>query len=365
MKIDLIALINLISKKAPISKLGLEISLDQLEIRIIRNLILLILISLILSLKSPTVANAQSVDLGIYPPIFQIQTVVPNDIKLPFFIENFQDASVPLSISLRPFMADPDGNGNIILQNDTSSFPDPFLPQRIQVSDGKNSIQSLILSPKQKKSLILEINLPGNEAKGDYYFSLIFSSDTQNVNDANASQASVGIASNILLSVGPLGETKGYIEDFSAPPLVTQGPIPFTVKVKNTSDHFITVKGDIVIKNVFGQSIGKVELLPVNVLANTLRRIPDSIQADPNSKDYQKIKAEIDKNDSTVAIWPEKFLVGPYTATLTLALSDSGPLYKKDIIFFAFPTEYLLGILIIIIVVIFIVSRVRQKAREV
>jgi len=40
MKINLITLINLISKKAPISKLGFGISLGQLEIRIIRNFIL-------------------------------------------------------------------------------------------------------------------------------------------------------------------------------------------------------------------------------------------------------------------------------------------------------------------------------------
>jgi len=42
MKINLINLIDLISKKAPISKLGLGNYLSQLEIRIIRNSILLL-----------------------------------------------------------------------------------------------------------------------------------------------------------------------------------------------------------------------------------------------------------------------------------------------------------------------------------
>jgi hypothetical protein len=309
--------------------------------------------------------SAQTIDLGIYPPIFQVQTITPNDLKLPFFIQNFQDTSVPLTIYLRPFVADPSENGNIVFLNDTSSLPDPFLAKRIRVFDEAVSIQKLVLSPKQKKDLTLEVSLPSNEAKGDYYFSLIFSSDTQSTNNSNSSQLSAGIASNILLSIGPVGETKGYIEEFSAPPLISQGPVPFTVRVKNTSDHFITVKGDIVIKNMFGQAIGKVELLPVNILSNTIRRIPDSAQADPNSKNYQIIKIEADKNGSPVAIWPEKFLVGPYTADLTLALSESGPLYKRSIIFFAFPLEYLLGIFVIITIICFIAIRVRQKSHEV
>lgn len=60
MKINLIALINLISnKKAPISKLRFGIFLDQLEIRIIRNLILIILISYFLLLTSAPAALAQ------------------------------------------------------------------------------------------------------------------------------------------------------------------------------------------------------------------------------------------------------------------------------------------------------------------
>jgi len=131
--------------------------------------------------------------------------------------------------------------------------------------------------------------------------------------------------------------------------------------VKNTSDHYITPKGDIVITNMFGQNVGKINLLSVNILSNTVRRIPDSAQSNPDSKDYQTIKAIVDKNQYPVAVWPEKLLIGPYTANLTIALSDTGPLFKKSIVFFAFPTEYLLGLLAIIIVIIFIILRVRQK----
>lgn len=329
----------------------------------ILKILFIVLFAISYSLLAAAHTNAQSVDLGIYPPVFQIQATAPSDVKIPFSVQNFTSLSVPLTISLKPFTADPAENGNVTFL-DVPDYADPFLPERIQVFDRDNSIGNLILSPQQKKDLILEVQIPSNEPKGDYYLSLVFSSNTDNINNKNSSQASIGIASNILLSIGPVGKTQGYIEDFSTPFFVAKGPIPFTVRVKNTSDHYITPKGNIVIKNMFGQAIGKVNLLSVNILANTIRRIPDSSQSDLNSKDYQVIKTEIENNSFPVAVWPEKFLVGPYTATLTLALSDSGPLFTKEIMFFAFPLEYLIAILAIISLIIFIAVRVNQSRRN-
>src|SRR6185312_6850779 len=131
-----------------------------------------------------------------------------------------------------------------------------------------------------------------------------------------------GISTNVLLSIGPSGKTTGNIEEFSAPIFTTGGPVPFSLKVSNTSKHFISPQGTILIKNMFGQTIGKVDLLPVNILSNTSRFLPSKNALD------------------THAIWPEKFLLGPYSATLTLALSDQGPVYYRTIYFFALPIQF-------------------------
>ncbi len=333
---------------------------------IIKILLIFTVCNLYQLLVNVNIAQAQTVDLGIYPPVFQIQATPPAIIKAPFFIQNYSDSSINLLISLMPFTAAGTENGTVSFSTDFSSFPDPSLLQKISVADNNNAqIQTLTLAPKQKKNLNLDIQIPNNQSKGDYYVSLIFTSSNQNtVNNSNFSAATASIASNILLSVGPVGQTKGYIENFSAPPLMTSGPVPFTVSIKNTSDHYITPQGDIVITNMFGQNIGKVNLLPVNILSNTVRRMPDSIQSDLNSKDYQTVKAVADSNRYPVAVWPEKLLVGPYTATLTLALSTSGPLFRKTVFFFAFPSEYLLGILAIIIIITFIILRIKKKFRQ-
>jgi hypothetical protein len=320
--------------------------LRRLKIKDLLRIVVVILISYVLALTSAQPAHAQSVDLGIYPPVFQIQATAPSDVKIPFFIQNFTNQSVPLAISLKPFTADPAENGNISFL-DVPDYADPYLPQRIQVLDSDNSVGDLVLSPQQKKNLTLEVQIPQNEPHGDYYLALVFASNANNASNTTSSQTTAAIAGNILLSIGPVGPTKGDIEDFSAPFWTSKGPTAFTVKVRNSSDHYITPTGSIVIKNMFGQAIGKVNLLPVNILSNTVRRVPDSLQTTP-----------------TTAVWPEKFLLGPYTATLTLALSDSGPLFTRNVTFFAFPLEYLVAILLIISLIIFITIRINKSRKR-
>ncbi len=336
--------------------------MKNLKFKIIKAFLTLILISIFYILNA-NAAHAQTVDLGIYPPIFQAQTTAPSDINVPFYIENFADSPVSISVSLKPFTASSMENGQIEFLDNTNSLPDPLILEKVKILDNNNPITSLNLSAKQKKNLNLEIQIPANQPKGDYYFSIIFNSNP-NISNSNSSGASAGVASNVLLTVGPVGKTQGIIEEFSSPFLSFNGPIPFTVKLRNTSNHFITTKGDIIIKNLFGQSIGKVSLLPVNILSNTIRRIPDSLQStDISDKNFAKIRDTVQNNQFPVAVWPEKFLFGPYTANLTLSMSEQGPVYQRQIVFFAFPLEYLLAFLLIIGIVIYIAVRVRKKLR--
>ena len=322
---------------------------------------LLYFIFYILSFIFVPPAGAQGIDLGIYPPVFQVDVTPPADIKVPFFLHNYANESVSLTFSLKPFEASNDENGQISFL-ESPDFADPFIFQKVQVLEGNSPIQSITLSPKQQKQLVLQFKMPSNQEKGDYYFSLIASSDNQPVNNSNLSKATAGIAANVLLSVGPQGKTQGILENFSAPLFVTKGPLPFTVRVRNTSGHFIAPKGDIIIRNMFDQPVGKIKLLPVNILSNSIRRIPDSLQSGTISdKDYEKIRAVVEKNQFPVAIWPEKFLLGSYKATLTLSLSDQGPVFRKETFFLAFPFEYIVGVLAVLGLVTYIIVKVRRK----
>lgn len=327
------------------------------------KIVLFILTSLIFNLKSVSQAHAQNFDVGIYPPIIQTQITPPADVKIPIFLENYQDQSINLVISLKPFQSKPTQNGELEFI-DNPQLPDPFIKQKIIVLNNNIPIDSITLSPKQKKQLTLSFQIPKNEPKGDYYFSLTFTSFDQNLNNSNVSQAVGGIASNILLTVGPIGKTQGLLEEFSAPKLISKGPVPFTISLRNISDHFISPIGKITISNMLGQTVGVVDLLQVNILADSVRRIPDKLQSGANEKNLTKIKAIIESSPSPVAVWPETFLLGFYKATLNLSLSDNGPLFTRTIYFFAFPFEFIISILITISIIIYIIIKIKRRMTQ-
>ncbi|MCL4354858.1 hypothetical protein M1349_05355, partial [Patescibacteria group bacterium] len=61
------------------------------------------------------------------------------------------------------------------------------------------------------------------------------------------------------------------------------------------------------------------------------------------------------------ALWPEKFLLGPYTATLTISLSEQGPILKKTVHFIGFPIATIIGLIIIAILFLLIRNKVKRK----
>lgn len=289
----------------------------------------------------PSKTFAQQISIGVYPPIIQIQAKPPASVSNPITIENTQDQPLTLDIAYRQFKPSSKANGDI-------EFIDGDLPSvfdKMQVLDKNHVINQVTLAPKQKKTLTFHVGLTPDEKPQDYYFSILFISNGSTVVSSSRSLAAAGIATNILLSVGPTGPTKGGIEEFSTPGFVSKGPVPFKIKVKNESSHYITPNGIVTIKNMFGQTVGKIDLLPVNVLSKSSRYIPD-------------LQGSLEK---PTASWNEKFLLGPYTAKVTIGLSDQGPIYGKTTTFFAFPIELIAGVLISICVVFVIFKKVRER----
>jgi len=296
---------------------------------------------------------AQEVNLGVYPPIFQATTTPPSDISAPVTVYNFSDNPVDLKILIKPFIQSESENGEVSYVS--KSPTEDFIAKNVRILDDKNEISGITLSAKEIKKLTLKITIPKDQSRSDYYFSVIFLSSGQEVNTSNTSSALGGVATNVLVSVGPQGPTNGEIKEFSAPFFLQNGPVPFTLKVLNKSDHYITPKGQILIKNMFGQTVGKIDLLPVNILLNTARFIPDyqSYLTSLKNKDF--------KFDSKTTFWNEKFLLGPYTANLTISLSDEGPVFKRSVFFIAFPIQGLIALVLVVFIILVIRKRIKNR----
>lgn len=322
--------------------------IKNLKIKIFR-LVFLILISLIIYHSSFIIqASAASVSLGVYPPIIQIDATPPAEVSANIFIQNQGEESTNLKINIKPFKPKGTENGELdfLFKNDEFGT-DPQMIERIKIYDEENEINSVTLSPKQEKKLNLKISIPKGQTPSDYYFSVIFISENTLSNNLNISQAAAGVAANVLLSIGPKEKPKGEIIEYSAPFFLQKGPVPFKVRLRNESDFFITPKGAIIIKNVFGQTIGRVDLLPVNILAHSTRAIPST----ENLKEL-------------TANWNESFILGPYTATLIIALSEEGPLFKRDVYFIGFPLQVIVGLIIAVIIIIFIIKKLKKKLKN-
>lgn len=280
-------------------------------------------------------AKAQNVDIGVYPPVMQVETTPPANVKSQFTLENRGAASVTLNIQIKPFRPAQSNDGQVEILQTFQNFPDPLLANRIQIKEVGIPIKSVALAPKQKKTLDFQITVPQNEAKGDYYFTVLFVSNPETSIQSNSTLASAGIAMNVLMSVGPKGKTEGFISAFNSPFFVDKGPVHFNLQVSNTGENFFAPNGTIEIENALGKKSGTVKITPVNILAESQRVIPDT--------DFNK-----------------SFLLGPYKATVNLQIGD-GESFSRSIYFFAFPASYAITILIVIGVITLILLRVKRN----
>lgn len=323
------------------------------EIKSLRLKILLLLIfSFVFFAFQIPKADASTLNLGIYPPIIQIDSTPPAEISTPFEIHNLSETEVQLRIIFKPFKADDFEAGQIKYLKDNENFgDDPLFFQRVKILDEEETVDSIELGAKQVKKLSLKIDIPEDEPPSDYYFQILFISKTQLETESNNSQNAAGIGTNVLVSVGPKGTTLGKIKEFSAPFWLESGPVPFTIKITNESKHFINPKGEIIITNMFGQKIGRVDLLPVNILAGSTRNVPS---------DNSKVK-NVKYNTGDFTIWPENLLLGPYKANLTIALSEKGPILRKEVQFMALPIQGVLGLILTFLILVIIRRKIRKK----
>src|SRR3989344_9119957 len=302
-------------------------------IRIESKIFLVFFISIFTLLLSHKEANASGYSLSIYPAIIKIKAEQPALVKTGIRIKNLSDNTIELGYILKPFVASEKNSGQIkyLLYSDYTAKNFNFL-QRIKVLEDNQAISKIILSPKQEKNLTILIDLPQEEEREDRYFSIVFLTQSQEKLDSNYSRIIEGIGTNVLVSIGT-NQYKALIRDFSTSVFVSQGPVKFNLKIENIGKNFITTSGYIIIDNIFGQTVGKIDIKPANILGkSTLELLKDDV------------------------VWQEKFLFGIYTAKLYLNYDDSTSLYR-EFRFITIPIKILAILTIAGFIIIFIKNR--------
>ena len=314
-----------------------------------KKTVLAVFLILLLALKTPANA-ADDLDISISPSILTIEAIQPSTVKANITVQNMNENSHDFAITTQP-LKQSDNNGSIEYI-DIFNAPDPSMREKITFLDEeKEEIRQIHLGPLEKKTLTMNIDINKETSSGDYYFSVIFMTAQDSEDTDTTTTLPTGIATNVLLSIGKLGPTIGEISSFSGPFFLERGPVEFELLLSNTSDHFILPTGNVTFKNIFGQTVGKIDILPQYILSKSKRLLTNK----PSVGDKNTIIAQPSKLK-----WKEEALLGVYTATAHIALSESGPTITKQIVFLAFPVIPALATTIIITVLLGIYLRVKK-----
>lgn len=321
------------------------------------NLVLFLVLCLFGSLLIlPTQVSAQEQSLSIYPPVIEVQTSPPSSPTVPIIIQNNIEADVNLKIELIPFKTNGINGEVILLPDEANKGFYPYYRDRIQFLVDDKKTESISLAPLESKQVLLNINLAKGDPPGDFYYSIIFVSGQNGPSGTSVSQLPAGIGTNLLLSVGPKDFSAGAISQFTTSSFKANGPVDFSLKLHNSSKHVINPTGSIIIKNIFGQNVGTVKILPQYILAGSDRFMLDTNQSSPAAKlTYE------DPNSTPKVTWEEKFLLGFYRAEATILLEENGRSVTSSTYFFAFPLYLFFPLVIVIFVVLSIYLRVKKK----
>jgi len=303
---------------------------------------------------SPSFAQEQS--LSIYPPVIEVQTTPPSSPTYPITLQNNEEESLDLQIKLIPFRTNGTTGEVLLLPNELTKGFYPYYKDRIQfLVDGKKT-DTITLQPLETKQIVLNINLANGDPPGDYYYSIVFISGKKGPKDSSASSLPSGIATNLILSIGPKDFSSASINQFNTSSFKASGPVQFTLKLHNSSKHVIDPAGSIEITNLFGKNVGSVSILPQYILAGADRFLLDINQSSPEaSLSYDEL------NSLPKVIWPEKFLLGWYKATVTLILEDNGSKVTASTYFFAFPLYLFFPLVVLIFIIVSIYLKVKKK----
>ncbi|GIW66878.1 MAG: hypothetical protein KatS3mg095_0776 [Candidatus Parcubacteria bacterium] len=194
--------------------------------------------------------------------------------------------------------------------------------------------ESIFLKAKEDTNVPIKINVPKDAPPGGHF--LVFWLSTKPEGGQVAIVQRVGAL--VFINVSGNAIYKAYISELKAQKIAWSFPVKFTYTIKNEGNTYITPRGDIEIKNIFGRLIAD---LPIN---------PRELQILPNtSKNFEQE-------------WKAAFAFGIYKAVFNLEYANN----RNSLTYwFAFiHLKTLLIILIVLIFVIFVLPRLIKRYNE-
>lgn len=297
------------------------------------------LLALIITTFTSLPVEAESVSLGIYPPIIRLKMMPNQTQETAVNITNYSSSKQTILLRALPF----DGSLGSDMIHYQATAPEPLTALPFKgisiLSTQGEPLNTLSLDPLETQQVSLKVAAPASFDHKDYYFSLVA------LNDPQATQSAIktllGVSSNVIVSVNP-DPSQAKIIQFKSPDFLTKGPVPFTVKIANQGNTVFIASGTVTVKNLFGQKAGTLLVPQHFVLAHSSRFLS-----------HPEVK------DNTIS-WNRGFLFGLYRSDLSLSI-EGGNTLTAHTYFLALPTTALIIAILILSFIIGIYLRVRRK----
>jgi hypothetical protein len=270
-------------------------------------------------LALPQASYAQTLSLSLWPPLLEIMIQPGRTTRQAYKLTNNSDR--PLKVIPQIYSFSPQGENGQTKINYQTEEPGFFsLENNLKIGE------PFTIEVGETTEIVLKIKIPANSTEADYYYTLLFSTQTESEIGQTQTTATTQIGSHILLTISKTGELPllARIIDFSAPPIVDSfSPVEFTLHLENWGKAFWKPFGKITLKGLLNQR-EEIKLLEQNILSKSSRKL------------------------SLPPIKP-KLPLGPFKARLEFSPNENGQILSSEITFWYLPYKVLGGLLALLL----------------
>lgn len=287
----------------------------------------------------PAKANAQSTGISISPVKFEISSNPGEEHTSIVKIFNRGDSAQTIRLVIEDF-APVGETGNVRLLDDAPSTY--ALSQWVTV----NPIE-FIVEPNQTQSVEFKINVPMDAEPGGHYASVVATAGGSGGSGASIAQK---VGSLLLLHVAGDVEEEMFVKsmqsvvedpnnqnEYLPAGYFEYGPVTVMTRFENMGTVHLKPRGFVALTNMMGQEVDRVEIEQLNVLPNSIRRIPVELG--------------------------EKWMFGKYTATMTAIYGSTNEPLSYSTTFWVFPWKVggLVGLGVLLVLLFLFKARKRIK----
>lgn len=291
------------------------------------KLLTLTLALTVLAAYFPTIPEVKAVSLS--PLTFELTANPGETVTNVLRVTNTEGYPIGITIDVEDFIAVGE-EGQVALEDPSTDFT-YSLAKWVTVTP-----QAFVLGGNDMVTVEFTVNVPIDAEPGGHYGSVLAT-----VSASAPEGGGVGVAqkigSLILLNVAGDVEERLHIAEFSVPNYSEFGPVTILSRFENTGTVHVKPRGFILIKDIFGKEVDKLELTQKNVLPRSIRRI------------------EVE--------WGNRLMFGRYEATLTAIYGTTNQPLSSVTSFWIIPWKIAGAVLLGVIILLAILIKGRKRIK--